>query len=48
MTPTEAEMRAVGLFGDGIGTADLPRAEPCHGEVLVRVSAAGVTPTELL
>ena len=41
-------MRAVGLFGDGLGTAELARPEPRQGEVLVRVRAAGVTPTELL
>jgi NADPH:quinone reductase-like Zn-dependent oxidoreductase len=41
-------MKAVGLFGDGLGTADLPCPDPRQGEVLVRVRAAGVTPTELL
>jgi NADPH:quinone reductase-like Zn-dependent oxidoreductase len=38
----------VGLFGDGLGAADVARPEPRPGEVLVRVRAAGVTPTELL
>src|SRR3954471_13705385 len=41
-------MRAVGLFGDGLGTAEVARPAPRPGEVLVRVRAAGVTPTELL
>ena len=29
-------MKAVGLFGDGLGTAELPRPEPRQGKVLVR------------
>lgn len=41
-------MRAVGLEGGGLAVVDVARPEPGPGDVLVRVRAAGVTPTELL
>ncbi len=41
-------MKAVALGEAGLGTLDISRPEPRRGEVLIRVRAAGVTPTELL
>jgi NADPH:quinone reductase-like Zn-dependent oxidoreductase len=41
-------MHAWRLNDSGLSAGDVPEPKPASGEVLIRVQAAGVTPTELL